>query len=349
MLVEAQRFEVQEVLRAGQQAHHHALAVRYGQGGEAHVVVAAGDLEADAAILRQALLGDVQVSHDLDARHDARLDRLGQRLDRLVEHVVDAEAHAELALEGLDVDVAGALLHGVVQQRIHQLDDGGVVVRGVDEVLRLVAELAGQGVQVAGRVLGQRVRRARPAVVDFVDRAQDGALIDQLELQLGAPEQQAQIVQRRGLQRIRDGDADAAVPLALERQAPVLLGEGDGHALDERLVHVVGGDLGADRQAELHAQGLHHLVRRDVAPLDEMVRDPHAVLGVLAPRLLQLLLREVRGAQQQLAEVRATHLRALGVRLGFAHHGAGSSSGSLRITAGERSWDRATASPMPLA
>ncbi len=236
-----------------------------------------------------------------------------------------------------------------MQERVHQLDDGCIVVPGVDEVPGFVADLAGQGVQVPGGVLGQRVRRARPAVVDFVDRAQDGALIDQLELQLGALEQQAQIVQRRDLQRIRDGDADAAVPLARKRQAAVLLGEGDGHALDERLVHVVGGDLRADRQAELHAQRLHHLVRRDVASLHEVVHDPHAVLGVLAARLLQLLLREVRGAQQHLAEVRANALRALRVRLGGARHGAGSSSGWLTITAGERPWDRATASAMPLA
>jgi hypothetical protein len=290
-----------------------------------------------------------QVPHDLDARDDARLDRLGQRLDRLVEHVVDAEAHAQLALERLEVHVAGALLHGVVQQRVHQLDDGRVVVRGVDEVLGFVAEFAGQGVQIPGGVLGQRVRRAHPAVVDLVDRAQDRALVDQLESQLCASEEQAQVVQRRDLQRIRDGDADAAVPLARQRQASVLLGEGDGHAFDERLVHVVGDDLGADRQTELHAERLHHLIRRDVAALDEVVRDPHAALRVLSPRLLQLLRCEVRGAQQQLAEIGGTVARAFDLRLDLAHHGAGSSSGWLTITEGESSWDRVTASPMLLA
>ena len=129
LLAEADALEVEHLLGARQQAHHHPLAVGDGHRREAHVVVAAGDLEADAAVLGQALLGDVEPAHDLDARDDARLERARQRLDRLVEHVVDAEAHADLALEGLEVDVAGALLDGVLQQRVHQLDDRRVVGR----------------------------------------------------------------------------------------------------------------------------------------------------------------------------------------------------------------------------
>jgi hypothetical protein len=55
------------------------------------------------------------------------------------------------------------------------------VVGGVDQVLGLVAELRRQRVQVVGGVLGQRVRGARPAIVGLVDRAQQRALVDQLE------------------------------------------------------------------------------------------------------------------------------------------------------------------------
>ena len=46
---------------------HHALAVGRGQDGDADVDVLAGDLDADAAVLGQALLGDVEAGHDLDA------------------------------------------------------------------------------------------------------------------------------------------------------------------------------------------------------------------------------------------------------------------------------------------
>ncbi len=41
-----------------------------GNRGHAHIDRAAGDLQADAAVLRQALLGDVEFRHDLDARDD---------------------------------------------------------------------------------------------------------------------------------------------------------------------------------------------------------------------------------------------------------------------------------------
>ena len=42
------------------------------RGGDAHVDVLAGDLAADAAVLRQPLLGDVEAGHDLHARDDRR-------------------------------------------------------------------------------------------------------------------------------------------------------------------------------------------------------------------------------------------------------------------------------------
>ena len=58
-------------VRARQQAHHQALAVGDGDRGEAHVVVAPRNLEPDAPVLGQPLLGDVQAPHDLDAGDDA--------------------------------------------------------------------------------------------------------------------------------------------------------------------------------------------------------------------------------------------------------------------------------------
>ena len=44
-----------------QDTQHHALAVPGGDRGDAHVDRAAGDAQADATVLRQALLGDVQL------------------------------------------------------------------------------------------------------------------------------------------------------------------------------------------------------------------------------------------------------------------------------------------------
>jgi hypothetical protein len=57
--------------------HDDALArpLAGGDGAHAHVDSLRADLEADAPVLRQALLGDVEAGHDLHARHDGRAAR----------------------------------------------------------------------------------------------------------------------------------------------------------------------------------------------------------------------------------------------------------------------------------
>ena len=77
----------------------------------------------EAAVLRDALLGDVQLGHDLDARDDRRVELLVDRLHRLVQHAVDAVLDHHLAVAGLDVDVRGAALQRVEDRRVDQLDD----------------------------------------------------------------------------------------------------------------------------------------------------------------------------------------------------------------------------------
>ena len=72
------------------------------------------DADLDAAVLRQALLGDVQVAENLDARNDRRLKALDLRRHRhLLQHAVDAVADAQLVFERLEVNVGGAQLDGV--------------------------------------------------------------------------------------------------------------------------------------------------------------------------------------------------------------------------------------------
>jgi hypothetical protein len=128
-----------------QQAQHDTLAVPGGHRRDAHVDRAAGDAQADAAVLRQALLGDVEARHDLDARDQQRRHRtLG--LQHLAQHAVDAEAHDEPVLEGLDVDVRGVFLDGLGQHGVDQADDRRVVlalqqVGGLGQALRQAREV----------------------------------------------------------------------------------------------------------------------------------------------------------------------------------------------------------------
>ena len=86
----------------------------------------------DAAVLREALLGDVQVGHDLDARDQRRMQRLA-RADHVAQAAVDAVAHHRMRLERLDVDVAGAVARGLGEQGVDHADDGRVVL-GVEQV-----------------------------------------------------------------------------------------------------------------------------------------------------------------------------------------------------------------------
>ena len=122
--------ELREIEPAGllvEQAQHDALAVPGRDRRDAHVDRAARDAQADAAVLRQALLGDVELRHDLDAADHGVRDRLLRR-EHFAQHAVDAEAHDEAVLVRLDVDVGRAFLDRLGQQRVDQSDDRRVVV-----------------------------------------------------------------------------------------------------------------------------------------------------------------------------------------------------------------------------
>jgi len=88
----------------------------------------AGDAQRDAAVLRQALFGDVEVRHDLYARHQRGV-QAALGLDHVAQLSVDAIAHQRAALEGFDVDVGRAFAHRLGEQRVDELDDRGIVFR----------------------------------------------------------------------------------------------------------------------------------------------------------------------------------------------------------------------------
>ena len=109
--------------------------LRRGHRGDADVDQLALDLLGDAAVLRQALLGDVQAGLDLHARHDRRHEALVRVLDR-VELAVDAVADHDFLVGRLDVDVGRAVAHRLVEEVVDPADDRRFVGH-VDEVLQL--------------------------------------------------------------------------------------------------------------------------------------------------------------------------------------------------------------------
>ena len=94
-----------------------------GQNADAEVDRLVVDVQLDAAVLRHAALGDVEIGHDLDAAADGRGD-VGRRRHHFVEHAVDAVAHLEFALERLEVDVRGLVLDRLQQDEVDELADG---------------------------------------------------------------------------------------------------------------------------------------------------------------------------------------------------------------------------------
>jgi hypothetical protein len=75
-----------------------------------------------SAVLRQALLCDVEATHELEARDQRAGDAAAVDL-LLLQHAVDTLAHPQRAFAGLDVNVRGAHLHRVLEHRLNESDD----------------------------------------------------------------------------------------------------------------------------------------------------------------------------------------------------------------------------------
>ena len=87
-------------------AEHGVFAVDGGHDGDAEVDEAALVAHAEAAVLRDAALGDVELAHDLDARNDGLVVLARDGRHGLLEHAVDAVLDEQRVVVGLDVDVA---------------------------------------------------------------------------------------------------------------------------------------------------------------------------------------------------------------------------------------------------
>ncbi len=240
-------------------AHDDTLAVDQRQRHHADVHAPSVDGQREATVLGHALLGDVEVGHDLDARDDAHrhaaLDGGGRR-----QHAVDAEQHLGVALLGVDVDVGGALLDRLGDDRVHELDDGRVAVGLVDryalallfgflvdDVLDRVVHAPEPGEQQV-EILDGRRRGLDPPTghhPDVVDRQHVGGI--------GHRQQQRAVV----------GEADG--------QRLVALGGADADEVDGAHVEVVDGQID-----EVQAEALGDDAGELVVAQDPLLDQHHA-------------------------------------------------------------------------
>src|SRR5262249_31369245 len=119
--LEAERVERQREVRAVEDAHDDLLAVERREDRDAEVDLTALDLGLEFPVLKNALLGDVERGHDLDAAADGALPLLVRGRAPLVQDAVLAEADTELLLLGLDVDIRNAVLHNLKDEEVHEL------------------------------------------------------------------------------------------------------------------------------------------------------------------------------------------------------------------------------------
>ena len=114
-------------------AEHGVFAVNRGHDGNAEVdgALRIAVLHPEAAVLRNAALGDVQLAHDLDTRNDGGVMLLADRRHGLREHAVDAELDAHRIVASLDVNVTGPALQRGKDRGIDQANDrADVALRG---------------------------------------------------------------------------------------------------------------------------------------------------------------------------------------------------------------------------
>ena len=135
---EAELGERRRLARLVEEAHRDRLALDRRQRRDADVEQPARGrgVERDAAVLRLAPLGDVELREHLQPRRDAGGKPLRDAL-RDVQHAVDAVADDERVLLRLEVDVAGAVLGRLEDDRVDEPDERrvGDAVVGFEVVL----------------------------------------------------------------------------------------------------------------------------------------------------------------------------------------------------------------------
>ncbi len=222
-LGEAEFLQAQENFAAGEEAQGDAFAIDRGDGGNADVNFLPLDADIDATVLGEAFFGDVHAGHDLDAGDERRLVTLQlRRHGGLMEDAVNAIADAQLVLLRLEMDVSGAVLEGLPNDLVDELDDAGFLVAFRDFLVldQQFQRLVGAGHFVQGF-------SANPVVLfeglfQFVLGGEgEGNRLAGVELDG---------VEHGGVERVADGDEEAAV-LEFGGEDGVLEGDFGGNLL----------------------------------------------------------------------------------------------------------------------
>ena len=109
--------------------------MQHGDDRDADVDLGVVEPDFDAAVLGQALFGDVEMTEDFDAGNDGWLEPLElRRHGHLLQFTVNPVADSELVLEGFQMHIGGAQFDGVFEDLVDEPDDGCLVFGGVIQI-----------------------------------------------------------------------------------------------------------------------------------------------------------------------------------------------------------------------
>src|ERR1700674_585260 len=222
-------------------AQHGILAVdgRHNRNAEVDRPLGTAVAHAEASVLRNPALGDIQFTHHFDTRDDGRVVLLGDGRHGLGEHAVEAELDAHGVIAGFDMNVTGPPLQSGEDRSIDETNDGADI-----------ALLGGQPVDGDPLV---------PARLVFVDHIQGKAFAGVFENPLGLfrlledfgdlgqgrnlgddalAEQQADLVDHHQLAGVGDGDGEPAILGLLQRHEVVAKHQVDWNGFEKIVVQL---------------------------------------------------------------------------------------------------------------
>ena len=245
---EAEPVDVRRLGVGAQEADGDAFAVDGRHGRHADVVFALGDAQPGAAILRQALLGDVEVGENLETRDRGAAQFAGQPLT-LLQQAIDAMANDHVAARRFDVEVGGACGGGLTEQAVDEIDDR--CVEG--QVLQRIVIISAGG---AARLF------SRAAFIEALDGGKNLVVGSERQRQF-EPGGEPEGGERCRVGRIADDDQQP-VALDRDRQHMALAHEAQRDRVRQ---HTCGWPAGGNRQIEHPAQlgGKHLLVDQALA------------------------------------------------------------------------------------
>ena len=118
----AELFEVEVDDALVEHAEHDAFAELRRQCGYAQVDGASRNGHFNAAVLRNAVFGYVEVRQNLYARNYGKREALGRRR-HFVERAVDTVAYSELVFERLEVNVGRLVADSLLQNQVYEPDN----------------------------------------------------------------------------------------------------------------------------------------------------------------------------------------------------------------------------------